>query len=157
MTFEGLAICTLAFSPLHQQTIQAIAWRVKLSKLNTYTAFYFQIDNKLRTSHARRHRKDHKLLIKIHKHLLAINRERRQYDSCLIVGAVQMHLKNFTTQTNLWYWQWSCVIFSKLYKSKNTWMLPNVVITLRFLTVDPGNFDTEFRTPIQKATNPFTL
>ena len=144
MTFEGLAICTLAFSPLHQQTIQAIAWRVKLSKLNTYTAFYFQIDNKLRASHARRHRKDHKLLIKIHKHLLAINRERRQCDSCLIVGAVQMHLKNFTTQTNLWYWQWSCVIFSKLYKSKNTWMLPNVVITLRYLTVDPGNFDMEF-------------
>ena len=144
MTFEGLAICTLAFSPLHQQTIQAIAWRVKLSKLNTYTAFYFQIDNKLRASHARRHRKDHKLLIKIHKHLLAINRERRQCDSCLIVGAVQMHLKNFTTQTNLWYWQGSCVIFSKLYKSKNAWMLPNVVITLRYLTVDPGNFDTEF-------------
>ena len=78
MTFERLAICTLAFSPLHRQAIQTTAWNVKLSKLNTYTAFYFQIDNKLRASPARRHRKDHKLLIKIHKRLLEINRERRQ-------------------------------------------------------------------------------
>ena len=101
MTFEGLAICTLAFSPLHRQTLQATAWNVKFSKFNTYTAFYFQIDNKFCASHTRRHRKDHKLLIKIHKHLLAINRKRRQCDSCLIVGAVQMHLKDFTTQTNL--------------------------------------------------------
>ena len=89
MTFEGLAICTLAFGPLHRQTIQTTAWNVKFSKLNTYTAFYFQIDNKFCASHARRHRKDHKLLIKIHKHLLAINKERRQCDSCLIVGAVK--------------------------------------------------------------------
>ena len=78
MTFEGLTICTLACSPLHRQTIQATAWNLKLSKLNTCTAFYFQIDNKLRASPARRHRKDHKLLNKIHKRLLAINRERRQ-------------------------------------------------------------------------------
>ena len=78
MTFEGLAICTLEFSPLHRQTIQATAWNLKLSKLSTCTAFYFQIDNKLRASPARRHRKDHKLLNKIHKRLLAINRERRQ-------------------------------------------------------------------------------
>ena len=78
MTFEGLAICTLAFSPLHRQTIQATAWNVKLSKLNTRTAFYFQTDNKLRASPARRLIKDHELLIKIHKRLLAINRERRQ-------------------------------------------------------------------------------
>ena len=78
MTFERLAICTLAFSPLHRQTIQTTAWNVKLSKLNTDTAFYFQIDNKLRASPARRHRKDHKLLIKIHKRLLEINREQRQ-------------------------------------------------------------------------------
>ena len=78
MTFEGLTICTLAFSPLHLQKIQATAWNLKLSKFNTGTAFYFQIDNKLRASPARRHRKDHKLLIKEHKRFLAINRERRQ-------------------------------------------------------------------------------
>ena len=78
MTFEGLTICTLAFSPLHRQKIQATAWNLKLSKFNTCTDFYFQIDNKLRASPARRHRKDHKLLIKVHKRLLAINRERRQ-------------------------------------------------------------------------------
>ena len=52
MTFEGLTICTLAFGPLHRQKIQAIAWNVKFLKLNTYTAFYFQIDNKLRASPA---------------------------------------------------------------------------------------------------------
>ena len=73
MTFEGLTICTL-----HRQTIHATAWNLKLSKLNTCTAFYFQIDNKLRASPARRHRKDHRLLIKVHKRLLAITRERRQ-------------------------------------------------------------------------------
>ena len=78
MNLEGLTICTLAFSPLHQQTIQTTAWNVKFSKLNTCTAFYFQIDYKLRASSARGHRKDHKLLIKVHKRLLAINRERRQ-------------------------------------------------------------------------------
>ena len=78
MTFEGLTICTLAFSPLHRQKIQATAWNLKLSKFNTCAAFYFQIDNKLRASPARRHRKDHKFLIKVHKRLLAINRERRQ-------------------------------------------------------------------------------
>ena len=78
MTFERLAVCTLAFNSLHRQTIQTAAWNVKLSKLNTDTAFYFQIDNKLRASPARRHRKDHKLLIKIHKRLLEINREQRQ-------------------------------------------------------------------------------
>ena len=48
MTFEELAICTLACSPLHREKIQATAWNVKFSILNTYTAFYFQIDNKLR-------------------------------------------------------------------------------------------------------------
>ena len=78
MTFERLAVCTLAFSSLQRQTIQTAAWNVKLSKLNTDTAFYFQIDNKLRASPARRHRKDHKLLIKIHKRLLEINTEQRQ-------------------------------------------------------------------------------
>ena len=52
MTFEGLTICTLACSPLHRQKIQATAWKVKFSKLNTYTAFYFQIYNKLRASPA---------------------------------------------------------------------------------------------------------
>ena len=36
-------------------------------------------------------------------------------------------------------------------------MLPNVVITLQYLSVDSKNFDTEFRTLIQKATNSFTL
>ena len=36
-------------------------------------------------------------------------------------------------------------------------MFPNVVITLQYLSVDPGNFDTEFRTLIQKATNSFTV
>ena len=41
MTLEGLAISTLAFSPLHRQTIQTTAWKVKFSKLNTYMAFYF--------------------------------------------------------------------------------------------------------------------
>ena len=52
MTFEGLTICTLAFGPLHRQKIQATAWNVKFSKLNTYTAFYLQIDSKLRASPA---------------------------------------------------------------------------------------------------------
>ena len=59
MTFEGLTIFTLACIPLHRQTIQATAWNLKLPKLNTCTAFYFQIDKKLRASPARRHRKDH--------------------------------------------------------------------------------------------------
>ena len=84
MTFEGLTIFTLACSPLHRQTIQATAWNLKLSKLNTCTAFYFQIDNKLRASPARRHRKDHKLLIKVHKRLLFTTlrlREIRDIDS----------------------------------------------------------------------------
>ena len=30
------------------------AWNVKFSKFNTYTAFYFQIDNKIRASPTRR-------------------------------------------------------------------------------------------------------
>ena len=36
-------------------------------------------------------------------------------------------------------------------------MLPNVVITLQYLSVDSENFDTEFLTLFQKATNSFTL
>ena len=36
-------------------------------------------------------------------------------------------------------------------------MLPNVVITLQYLSVDPENFDTEIRTLIEKVTYSFTL
>ena len=36
-------------------------------------------------------------------------------------------------------------------------MLPNVVITLQYLSVDSENFDAEFQTLFQEATNSFTL
>ena len=36
-------------------------------------------------------------------------------------------------------------------------MIQNVVITLQYLSVDPGNFDTEIRALIEKVTYSFTL